>query len=181
MKPEILSPGIGKQQLASLIKGFCTSSIKNIFLIDDVQNPLIKLARCCFPIPGDKISGFIHDDKEIEIHLADCPNKINNKKLAQSKIIPIDVSWKISKKISRSHIIHLHVIDGTGILFQITKIIKDAGVAIINSESAEKNNKDADIRIKLESITWPVFHKIVEKLRPLKFVKQIWEEPSQEA
>ena len=154
---------------------------KNIFLIDDVQNPLIKLARCCFPIPGDKISGFIHDDKEIEIHLADCPNKINNKKLAQSKIIPIDVSWKISKKISRSHIIHLHVIDGTGILFQITKIIKDAGVAIINSESAEKNNKDADIRIKLESITWPVFHKIVEKLRPLKFVKQIWEEPSQEA
>ena len=154
---------------------------KNIFLIDDVQNPLIKLARCCFPIPGDKISGFIHDDKEIEIHLADCPNKINNKKLAQSKIIPIDVSWNISKKISRSHIIHLHVIDGKGILFQITKIIKDAGVAIINSESAENNKNNADIRIKLESITWPVFHKIVEKLRPLKFVKQIWEEPSQEA
>ena len=154
---------------------------KNIFLIDDVQNPLIKLASCCFPIPGDKISGFIHDDKEIEIHLADCPNKINNKKLAQSKIIPIDVSWNISKKISRSHIIHLHVIDGKGILFQITKIIKDAGVAIINSESAENNKNNADIRIKLESITWPVFHKIVEKLRPLKFVKQIWEEPSQEA
>ncbi|HBR60833.1 MAG TPA: bifunctional (p)ppGpp synthetase/guanosine-3',5'-bis(diphosphate) 3'-pyrophosphohydrolase, partial [Deltaproteobacteria bacterium] len=103
------------------------------------------------------------------------------KKLAQSKIIPIDVSWKISKKISRSHIIHLHVIDGTGILFQVTKIIKDAGVAIIYSESAENNKNDADIRIKLESVTWPVFHKIIEKLRPLKFVKQIWEEPSQEA
>jgi len=154
---------------------------KNIFLIDDVQNPLIRLANCCFPIPGDKISGFIHDDKEIEIHLAKCPKIINNKKLTQSRIIPIDVSWNISKKISRSHVIHLHVIDGTGILFQITKIIKDAGVAIINSESAEKNKKEADIRIKLESVSWPVFHKIVEKLRPLKFVKQIWEEPPQEA
>jgi guanosine-3',5'-bis(diphosphate) 3'-pyrophosphohydrolase len=154
---------------------------KNIFLIDDVQNPLIRLANCCFPIPGDKISGFIHDDKEIEIHLANCPKIINNKKLTQSRIIPIDVSWNISKKISRSHVIHLHVIDGTGILFQITKIIKDAGVAIINSESAEKNKKEADIRIKLESVSWPVFHKIVEKLRPLKFVKQIWEEPPQEA
>tara|TARA_B100001250_G_scaffold9798_1_gene8486 strand:- start:3382 stop:5583 length:2202 start_codon:yes stop_codon:yes gene_type:complete len=154
---------------------------KNIFLIDDVQNPLIKLASCCFPIPGDKISGFIHDDKEIEIHLIDCPNKINNKKLAKSKIIPIDVSWNISKKISLTHIIHLHVIDGTGILFQITKIIKDAGVAIINSESAGKNKNEADIRIKLESVTWPVFYKIVEKLRPLKFVKKIWEEPPQES
>ena len=122
---------------------------KNIFLIDDVQNPLIKLASCCFPIPGDKISGFIHDDKEIEIHLIDCPNKINNKKLAKSKIIPIDVSWNISKKISLTHIIHLHVIDGTGILFQITKIIKDAGVAIINSESAGKNKNEADIRLSL--------------------------------
>ena len=154
---------------------------KNIFLIDDVQNPLIRLANCCFPIPGDRISGFIHDDKEIEIHLVGCPKIINNKKLTQSRIIPIDVSWNISKKISRSHVIHLHVIDATGILFQITKIIKDAGVAIINSESAGKNKKEADIRIKLESVSWPVFHKIVEKLRPLKFVKKIWEEPPQEA
>ena len=150
-------------------------------MIDDVQNPLIKLASCCFPIPGDKISGFIHNDKEIEIHLADCQNTINNKKLAQSKITPVNVSWKISKKISSTHIIHLHVIDGTGILFQITKIIKDAGVAIIESSSASKNKKDADIRIKLESVTWPVFHKIVDKLRPLKFVKKIWEEPHPES
>jgi guanosine-3',5'-bis(diphosphate) 3'-pyrophosphohydrolase len=154
---------------------------KNIFLIDDVQNPLIRLANCCFPIPGDRISGFIHDDKEIEIHLVGCPKIINNKKLTQSRIIPIDVLWNISKKISRTHVIHLHVIDATGILFQITKIIKDAGVAIINSESAGKNKKEADIRIKLESVSWPVFHKIVEKLRPLKFVKKIWEEPPQEA
>ena len=175
------SPGRLKEMINPEFWGNIFGGDKNIFLIDDVQNPLIKLASCCFPIPGDKISGFIHDDKEIEIHLADCPNKINNKKLAQSKIIPIDVSWNISKKISRSHIIHLHVIDGKGILFQITKIIKDAGVAIINSESAENNKNNADIRIKLEAITWPVFHKIVEKLRPLKFVKQIWEEPSQEA
>ena len=175
------STGRLKEMISPEFWGNIFGGDKNVFLIDDVQNPLIKLASCCFPIPGDKISGFIHDDKEIEIHLTDCPNKINNIKLAQSKIVPIDVSWKISKKISRSHIIHLHVIDGTGILFQVTKIIKDAGVAIIYSESAEKNKNDADIRIKLESVTWPVFHKIIEKLRPLKFVKQIWEEPSQEA
>ena len=91
------------------------------------------------------------------------------------------ILWNISKKISQTHVIHLHVIDATGILFQITKIIKDAGVDIINSESAGKNKKEADIRIKLESVSWPVFHKIVEKLRPLKFVKKIWEELPQEA
>ena len=68
------------------------------------------------------------------------------------------------------------MIDEKGILFKITKIIKDASVAIINSETAAKKNKEADIRIKLESISWPVFHKIVVKLRPLKFVKKIWEE-----
>ena len=96
-------------------------------------------------------------------------------------MIPINVSWNISKKITSSHVIHLHVIDGKGILFQITKIIKDAGVKIINSESAGKNKNEADIRIKLESVTWPVFFKIVEKLRLLKFVKQIYEEPVQES
>jgi guanosine-3',5'-bis(diphosphate) 3'-pyrophosphohydrolase len=175
------STGRLKEMMSPEFWGNIFGGDKNIFLIDDVQNPLIKLASCCFPIPGDKISGFIHNDKEIEIHLADCQNTINNKKLAQSKITPVNVSWKISKKISSTHIIHLHVIDGTGILFQITKIIKDAGVAIIESSSASKNKKDADIRIKLESVTWPVFHKIVDKLRPLKFVKKIWEEPHPES
>ena len=100
---------------------------------------------------------------------------LKNKRPLVDKI-PIDVAWKISKKITRSHILHLQVIDGTGILFQITKIIKDAGVAIINSETSSKKNKEAEIRIKLESVSWPVFHKIVEKLRPQKFVKKIWEE-----
>ena len=153
---------------------------KNIFLIEDVQNPLIRFASCCFPIPGDKITGFICNDQEIEIHLTNCIKSTHKNKRPKQNNIPIDVAWKISKKITRSHIIHFHVIDGTGILFQITKIIKDAGVAIINSETAAKKNKEADIRIKLESVSWPVFHKIVEKLRPLKFVKKIWEE-SQES
>jgi len=152
-------------------------SNKNIFLIEDVHNPLIRLASCCFPIPGDKITGFIHNDQEIEIHRSNCTKSINKKKYPQQNKFPIHVAWKISKKLTRSHIIHIQVIDDTGILFQITKIIKDAGVAIINSETSAKKNKEADIRIKLESVSWPVFHKIVEKLRPLKFVKKIWEEP----
>ena len=149
---------------------------KNIFLIEDVKNPLIRLASCCFPIPGDKIRGFICNDQEIEIHVTNCSKITRKIKRLQQNKIPIDVAWKISKKITRSHIIHFQVIDGKGILFKITKIIKDAGVAIINSETSAKKNKEADIRIKLESISWPVFHKIVVKLRPLKFVKKIWEE-----
>jgi len=149
---------------------------KNIFLIEDVKNPLIRLASCCFPIPGDKITGFICNDQEIEIHVTNCSKLTRKNKRLQQNKIPIDVAWKISKKITRSHIIHFQVIDGKGILFKITKIIKDAGVAIINSETSTKKNKEADIRIKLESISWPVFHKIVVKLRPLKFVKKIWEE-----
>jgi GTP pyrophosphokinase len=149
---------------------------KNIFLIEDIQNPLIRIANCCFPVPGDKIIGFIHEDKEIEIHHSNCINSSSkNNKIPVGKI-PVEVAWSISEKLSQQHILHLQVIDGAGILFQITKIIKDAGVTIINSETASRQNNDADIRIETESITWPVFHKIVEKLRPLKFVKKIWEE-----
>ena len=155
------------------------STDKNIFMIDDIHNPLIKMSKCCFPIPGDKIFGFIHDDKEIEIHLSECKKFSRSKKNHQTDKIPIDVAWKISKKIKRIHIINIQVVDGTGILFQITKIIKEAGVAIINSETSIKKNKEANIRIKLDYMNWPVFHKIVEKLRPLKFVKKIWEESNQ--
>jgi RelA/SpoT family (p)ppGpp synthetase len=165
-----------KEMIGSEFWGNIFGGDKNIFLIEDIQNPLIRLASCCFPIPGDKITGFICNDHEIEIHVTNCSKLTRKNKRLQQNKIPIDVAWKISKKITRSHIIHFQVIDGTGILFKITKIIKDAGVAIINSETAARKNKEADIRIKLESVSWPVFHKIVEKLRPLKFVKEIWEE-----
>jgi len=165
-----------KELIGSDFWGNIFGGDKNIFLIEDIQNPLIRLASCCFPIPGDKIKGFFCNDHEIEIHVTNCSKLTRKNKSLQQNKIPIDVAWKISKKITRSHIIHFQVIDGTGILFQITKIIKDAGVAIINSETSVKKNKEADIRIKLESVSWPVFHKIVEKLRPLKFVKEIWEE-----
>ena len=131
---------------------------------------------CCSPIPGDKIRGFIHEDKEIEIHHSNCVNYSNKKNKVHVGKISVEVAWSISEKLTQQHILHLQVIDGAGILFQITKIIKDAGVTIINSETASGQNNDADIRIETESITWPVFHKIVEKLRPLKFVKKIWEE-----
>ena len=53
---------------------------KNIFLIEDIQNPLIRMANCCSPIPGDKIRGFIHEDKEIEIHHSNCVNSSSKKK-----------------------------------------------------------------------------------------------------
>ena len=88
------------------------------------------------------------------------------------------MAWKISKNIKCTHTINIHVNDGTGILFQITKIIKEAGVAIVNSETSSRKNKEANIRIKLDKMNWQVFHKIIEKLRPLKFVKRIWEEPT---
>ena len=168
-----------KEMINSEFWGNIFRSEKNIFMIDDVQNPLIKISSCCFPIPGDKITGFILDDKEIEIHLSDCSKLFSEKNKKQSNKIPIEAAWKISKKVKRSHIIHIQVLDGTGILFQITKIIKEAGVAIINSETSVQKNKEADIRIKLDSVNWTVFYKIIEKLRPLKFVKKIWEEPLQ--
>ncbi|MBC8257793.1 MAG: bifunctional (p)ppGpp synthetase/guanosine-3',5'-bis(diphosphate) 3'-pyrophosphohydrolase [SAR324 cluster bacterium] len=148
---------------------------KNTYFIEDVQDPLIRTAICCYPIPGDKITGFIHDDREIEIHQADCLKIHSKNKRFKHKKTVVDVDWKISKEVTRSYVIHLQVLDGKGILFQITKIIKDAGVAIINSETSATKNREANIRIKLEAISWPVFHKIIEKLRTLKFVKKIWE------
>jgi guanosine-3',5'-bis(diphosphate) 3'-pyrophosphohydrolase len=71
---------------------------KNIFLIEDVKNPLIRLASCCFPIPGDKIRGFICNDQEIEIHVTNCSKLTRKNKRLQQNKIPIDVAWKISKK-----------------------------------------------------------------------------------
>lgn len=95
--------------------------------VKGVGNLMVRFARCCQPIPGDIIVGFVTRGRGISIHRVDCPNLANLLKEEERRI---EVEWDAEEGQSFLTQIELLVEDKKGLLRDITKVIADEEVSI---------------------------------------------------
>jgi GTP pyrophosphokinase len=97
----------------------------NAIIVDGMSDVMVRMARCCNPIPGDSIVGFITRGRGITVHTSHC-NRVD----AETLIRTIKVSW--NKGFSFTHPVGVRVItqDKPGILSLISKTINNAGINI---------------------------------------------------
>ena len=88
---------------------------------------MIKTAKCCSPLPGDAIKGYVSTGRGIIVHKADCPNIT---KLAENKDRIVDVEWDSSNKLSMPVKYKAILEDTPGVFVEISTIIKDMGLNI---------------------------------------------------
>lgn len=105
-----------------------TKSNAQPFKIQGVDDVMVKIAKCCNPIPGDDVKGYISIGRGIIVHRADCIN-LKNTTLSDERLI--DVIWDENKKFKSKVKISTVTEDRQGMLNSITTVIKDAGVNII--------------------------------------------------
>ena len=107
----------------------------------------VKLSRCCTPVPGDGIFGFVTRGKGVSVHRNDCPNA--DALTAQTERV-VDVEWDTSQ--GGSFVVSLQVtaIDRVGLLRDITNTLSDTGVMILSSSSWAKRDGTAQMRFALE-------------------------------
>ncbi len=98
--------------------------------LDDV---LVRFARCCNPIPGDEIVGYITRGKGVTIHTADCPN------LLHLRIDPerqVDAEWAIDEKSVLPVKLRVETEDKMGLLAEVTQAIASEGVNVERADVA---------------------------------------------
>ncbi len=91
-------------------------------------NLMVRFAKCCQPIPGDKIVGFVTRGRGVSIHRIDCPNLANLLKEEAER--RIEVGWDVAEGESFLTQIEIITEDKKGLLHGITKVIADEGVNI---------------------------------------------------
>ena len=111
---------------------------------DDMDIP-VRFAKCCSPVPGDDIVGYVTRGRGLTVHKAECINAQNGDPERQVK-----VAWADTNAGTFCVSIKVMAYDHVGLLGEVTSFIGEMGVPIRNSSSGMDKNKIATIRLVLE-------------------------------
>ncbi|MDR1571771.1 MAG: bifunctional (p)ppGpp synthetase/guanosine-3',5'-bis(diphosphate) 3'-pyrophosphohydrolase [Clostridiales Family XIII bacterium] len=107
--------------------------------VEGVDNLLIRLARCCNPVPGDGITGFITKGRGVTVHRADCPNVLSVMEEERGRII--EVSWAKSEQ-GKPYDVDAAVFadDRKGLLSDISRVCEDMDAHITGVSAKSAND-----------------------------------------
>ncbi len=111
-------------------------------------NMLTKLARCCTPVPGDKIKGFVTRGQGISVHRENCAN-LKNLSTDEGRLI--DVEWGTDQKDAEFLVqIQVEALDRNGLLSDVTKVLSDNHVNILSANVGTTTDRVAVLRFLFE-------------------------------
>ncbi len=139
-------------------------------VVKGIDNCLVRLSRCCNPVPGDEIIGYITRGRGVSVHTKDCPNTKTN---FQGENRFIEVAWETAQNASYLSDIQILANDRGGLLVDITNSIADAKIALRAMNSRTTKEKVAIINITLEITDTEQLNKIIKKLRKINSVFQV--------
>ena len=161
---------------ADMIK---TSQPKNVksnggIVVDGERGCLVKFARCCNPLPGDDIIGFVTKGYGVSIHKHDCPNVITGKAKEENASRWVEAHWEMGNSASHNDVyeaqIKVYVYDRIGILADISVALSDMKVYILQINTIKESEENTIVNMKICCKNVEHYHSIVSRLRSLKGV-----------
>ena len=107
----------------------------------------VRLARCCTPVPGDEILGFVTRGQGVSVHRTDCPNA--RSLVAQPERL-IDVSWRAGKPTSFAVAVQVEALDRTRLLSDVATVLADHHVNILSATTAVGRDRTTILRFTFE-------------------------------
>jgi len=142
-------------------------------VVKGIDNCLVRLSRCCNPVPGDEIIGYITRGRGVSVHRKDCPNIKNNIIDGDARLIEVYWYKNVPQNVSYLAEITIKAHDRTGLLVEITNAIGEARIPLraINARS----NKDLTVlmHLTLEISNTEQLDRIIAKLNRIRDVYEI--------
>lgn len=148
-------------------------------IIDSVDNCQVKFSKCCNPLPGDSIIGFITKGFGISVHKYDCKNVVEGLKNPDNSDRWVTARW--AKTAGDSYdscfdaILNVLVHDDIGVLAEISGALAEmhVGILSINSHNVNSNNDVMIISITIRTKSTDHFNSIVSRLKKLSSVVDV--------
>ena len=134
--------------------------------VKGIDNLLVRFSRCCSPIPGDEIVGYITRGRGVSVHRANCPNIEHE----EEKDRLIQVEWE--GQLIQEYNVEIEVTghDRSGLLNEVLNTVADSKTNIVAVSGKADKNKVAKINMTIAINNVNHLHKVVERLKKIRDV-----------
>jgi len=140
--------------------------IKNIS-ITQTQGKAISLARCCYPIPGDKVAGILTTTKGLVMHRIACANLLYAKQKNEQWL---QIDWQADEAEEFEVFIRVQVENRRGMLASIANVIAKIGVNIEHLEVEEKDHSMKALNLVVSVVNTSKLEDVLYAIKSLEFV-----------
>ncbi len=134
--------------------------------VKGVGDLLVRFAKCCSPIPGDPIVGFITRGKGVTVHLQSCPTVVNEREVSRL----IDVEWEAEATQTYPIAIRVEAYDRTGLLSDITQVVAENKVNIVAASVGVTPDHTAVVTATLQVHSVSQLARVMSRIENLKDV-----------
>ncbi len=133
--------------------------------VSGIDNLLIRLSRCCNPVPGDEIIGFITKGRGVSVHRADCTNIDSDD--AKARLIPVE--WEIDINDRKEYNVEIEIsgYDRRGLLNEVLQAVNESKTNISAVSGRSDRNKVATITMSIAILNVSHLQKVVDRIKQI--------------
>ena len=138
--------------------------------LDDVA---VRFSKCCSPIPGDEIVGFITRGRGVSIHRTDCVNILHLPEVDRNRLI--EAEWQIDVVESSKYLaeINIYCENRQGVLSGITRILSEKNISILSLNARVSKQGTATVSVSFEVSSKEELKRVIDKLGEIKEIIDI--------
>nr|WP_296006273.1 bifunctional (p)ppGpp synthetase/guanosine-3',5'-bis(diphosphate) 3'-pyrophosphohydrolase [uncultured Blautia sp.] len=147
---------------------------KGGIVVKGIHDVAVRFSKCCNPIPGDEIVGYVTRGRGVTIHRTDCINVMNMSSEDRNRLI--DAEWQVPEVETGERYIadlNIYAFNRTGLIVDISKLFTERKIDISALNTRTSKQGIATINISFEVGSKEELNSLIEKLRQVESVKDI--------
>ncbi|MCI6005097.1 MAG: bifunctional (p)ppGpp synthetase/guanosine-3',5'-bis(diphosphate) 3'-pyrophosphohydrolase [Blautia sp.] len=147
---------------------------KSGIVVKGIHDVAVRFSKCCSPIPGDEIVGFVTRGRGITIHRTDCVNVLNMPEIDRTRLI--EAEWQQpDTKTAEKYMAEIHVFanNRTGLLVDLSKIFTERKIDVRSVNSRTNKQEKATISMSFEVKSKEELNTLIEKIRQVESVLDV--------
>ncbi|HZJ76106.1 MAG TPA: ACT domain-containing protein [Oscillospiraceae bacterium] len=138
--------------------------------VKGIGNIMVRFAKCCNPVPGDDIMGYVTKGRGVSIHRKDCLNLANTK---DAKERWVEVEWDVEKPIEFQVEVQVKAIDRKGLLSDVTTVLSEMKISINSLNARTTKDQTAILNLILGVNDIEHLEELMKKLKNLRSIVDI--------
>lgn len=173
-KQKVLEQEQDISQTVSDLKSYTTGTGKKYesgVRVPGIDNLLIRVSRCCNPVPGDEIVGYITKGRGVSVHRKDCPNLDDTEN--ENRLIPVE--WESCVNDRKEYTVEIEIsgYDRRGLLNEVLQAVNETKTNISAVSGKSDRNKVATIHMTIYIFNTAHLQKVVERIKQISDVYSV--------